>query len=165
MMNEIWKPIQDFDNYEISNLGRIRNIKRNKCLALSLNNGYCQTNLYKDGKKYPRKVHRLVAQAFIPNPDNLPEVNHINENRADNRVENLEWCDRTYNNNYGNRIEKFIKSVSKPVLQFTLDGIFVEEFLNAKEASIKTNIVKSNICRCCNGKRLSAGNFKWEYKQ
>ena len=92
--------------YEVSNIGRVKNVRRNTILRLSDIYGYTQAYLYKDGVKKGIKTHRLVAQAFIENPQNLPQINHKNEIRDDNRVENVEWCTAEYNVNYGNRTKK-----------------------------------------------------------
>lgn len=118
---EIWKPIANYEGlYEVSNEGNVRSLNyrhtgKVQVLKLSVNRyGYLQVNLHsKEGKQKTYKVHRLVAQAFIPNPNNLPEVNHKDENKTNNCVENLEWCDRKYNNNYGSRNEKMSKTLSK----------------------------------------------------
>ena len=102
-MKEIWKDIIGFEGiYEISNLGRIRRIKTGRILSTRRSDGwYITVTLYKDKKRYGKSLHRLVAETFIPNPDNLLEVNHINEDKTDNRVDNLEFCDHKYNVNYG----------------------------------------------------------------
>ena len=100
---EEWKNIIGYEGlYEVSDKGNVRNVRRNTLLKLSKNNyGYIQVYLYKNGIKTGFKVHRLVAKAFIPNPDNLPQVNHKNEVKSDNCVDNLEWCDNYYNLMYG----------------------------------------------------------------
>ena len=101
---EEWKIIERFNNYEVSNLGRVRNIKKNKLMTISKKpNGYCVVKLSKDNVAKECKIHRLVAIAFIPNPENLPMVNHIDEDKTNNHVENLEWCTPQYNNTYGTR--------------------------------------------------------------
>ena len=102
---EEWKKIPGYEGlYEVSNMGNVRNVRRNKLLRLSkTNNRYIRVSLCKNGIKTGLTVHRLVAEAFIPNPDNLPEVNHKDEDKTNNRVENLEWCDHKYNMNYGTR--------------------------------------------------------------
>lgn len=123
-MREIWRDIKDFEGiYQVSNLGRVRSLARwikrkdgktiyrkGRILKPQTGSGY-QTVYFRVGNKQKWfYVHRLVAEAFIPNPDNLPQVNHINENRMDNRVENLEWCSQRYNINYGTAIERQIKT-------------------------------------------------------
>ena len=118
MTEEIWKPVVGYEGlYEVSSYGRVKSLDRyvkysdgriylhkGKVLSLAKDkNGYFVVSLYFNGKHNTIKVHRLVAQAFIPNPDNLPEVNHLDEDKTNNRVENLEWCDHKYNMNYGTR--------------------------------------------------------------
>ena len=118
MTKEIWRPIVGYEGlYEVSSYGRVRSLDRyvkysngpihlHKGMILNPGkdkDGYLQVNLYNNGKIHQRKVHRLVAQAFILNPDNLPEVNHLDEDKTNNRVENLEFCNRKYNCNYGSR--------------------------------------------------------------
>ena len=102
-MKEIWKDIIGFEGiYEISNLGRIRRIKTGRILSTRRSDGwYITVTLYKDKKRYGKSLHRLVAETFVPNPYNLPEVNHIDEDKINNRADNLEFCDRKYNVNYG----------------------------------------------------------------
>ena len=122
-MQEIWKDVKGFEGfYQVSNLGRVRSLDR---IAVSENrstqkikgaikkvkvgkNGYYMVMFYKDSKYKCAYVHRLVAQAFIPNPDNLPQVNHKDEIRTNNCVDNLEWCDSKYNNNYGTKIDRLM---------------------------------------------------------
>lgn len=101
-----WKVIKGFDDYKVNNLGQVFSIKRNKTLKPYEKKGYYGVWLYKDNKRYFRLVHRLVASAFIPNPNNLPQINHKDENSKNNNVENLEWCTAKYNSNYGNHNEK-----------------------------------------------------------
>lgn len=109
---EEWKNIIGYEGlYEVSDKGNVRNVRRNTLLKLSKNNyGYIQVYLYKNSIRTGLKVHRLVAQAFIPNPDNLPEVNHLDEDKTNNRVDNLEWCTHKYNVNYGHRTENAINT-------------------------------------------------------
>ena len=111
---EEWKNIIGYEGlYEVSNKGNVRNVRRNKLLRLQKNQGYIRVALSKNGIKTWLRVHRLVAQAFIENPDNLPEINHLDEDKANNSVDNLEWCDRSYNNNYGDRLKKSINTKIK----------------------------------------------------
>ena len=119
---EIFKEIKGFENYEVSNYGNIRSLKRNIVLRPSIVNGYLHVGLYKDEKRYNKLVHRLVAEAFIPNPYNLPQVNHKDENKLNNFVwvnddgsvdlekSNLEWCTQKYNINYGTVKERIGKA-------------------------------------------------------
>ena len=99
---EEWRTIEGFENYEVSNFGRVRKVEYIK--QREDFNGYPIVNLYKGGEGKTMKVHRLVAQAFIPNPNNLPQVNHINEVKTHNTVTNLEWCSQQYNNSWGTRL-------------------------------------------------------------
>lgn len=124
-MIEEWKDIVGYENlYQVSNLGNVRSLDRTiirshgekltvhgKILKPMISRGYCYVRLNNCGNWKDKQIHRLVAQAFIPNPDNLPEINHKDEIKINNYVENLEWCTREYNVNYGNRSEKFSKSM------------------------------------------------------
>ena len=107
---EIWLTIKHNDNYEVSNLGNVRSKKRNINLKpFTTSNNYLKVKLSKNNKQIDYFVHRLVAQAFIPNPNNLPQVNHKDENKENNRVDNLEWCTHEYNQNYGTKNERLSK--------------------------------------------------------
>jgi len=107
-MEEIWKDIKNYEKlYKISNYGRLFSYKSNKILRYSVRpNGYLKYSLYKNGRYEHISMHRLVAQAFIPNPNNYQIVNHIDENKTNNQVDNLEWCISKYNVNYGTGIKK-----------------------------------------------------------
>lgn len=97
-MQEIWKTIKDFENYQISNHGRVKSlVRKERIMKAMLKHGYLYIGLIKNGKQYKFRVHRLVAEAFIPNPNNLKIVNHKNRIKHDNVVENLEWCSQQYN--------------------------------------------------------------------
>ena len=115
-MKELWLPIIGYEGlYDVSNFGRIRNSRTNKILSLANNRqGYKLVTLYKNKKLKTFLAHRLVAIAFIENPNSFPEINHIDENKQNNNVSNLEWCDRVYNANYGTgnkrRVEQRIKN-------------------------------------------------------
>lgn len=120
---EEWRPIKGFPNYLVSNLGQVISLSRagaNKSKGvmilkeLNRKNGYLKVDLYLDGKGFSKSVHRLVAEAFIPNPDNLPEVNHKDEDKTNNHVNNLEWCTPHDNKVYGSRREKVARKVSDP---------------------------------------------------
>lgn len=166
MEKEIWKDISGFPDYQVSNLGRVKrihNIGRNGLIRILkpsvYSNGYKVVNLL--GKRIG--VHRLVAMAFIPNPNELPLINHKNENKADNRVENLEWCTQQYNVNYGTRNKRVSEKLSKSVLQISIDGILVNQYYGIHEAMRQTGIDARNIHSVLKGKRRTTGGFIWKY--
>ena len=167
---EEWRPVKDFDRkYEISNLGRVKSLSRNYLyghhgdIILKTNDrrGYRGVTLFKDGKRYYYSVHRLVAEAFIPNPDNLPCVNHKDEDKTNNVVNNLEWCTYEQNSNYGTCRSKISKNVSRKVIAYTRDGKVVRVFNSMTEASKELNISLSHISRCCKYTHLTARGLKW----
>ena len=134
MKTEIWKKIEGYENYEVSSEGRVRSLgndktRKTKILRLLMSsNGYLQVGLSKEGKKKFFSVHRLVAVTFVPNMFNLNEVNHINEDKTDNRAENLMWCSRKENCNFGTRTQRMSENRSKSVLQFSKSGEFIQEW-------------------------------------
>lgn len=167
-MEEIWKDIAGYEGlYQVSNLGRVKNIKSGIILKPAKNSaGYLHVHLTGNKHYY---LHRLVALAFIPNPHNYPEVNHKDENKENNCVDNLEWADRKYNCNYGTRNEKMANSLtnhkerSKAVIQYSSKGEFVKQYPSIKEAERQTGINNSWIVRCLKGKRKSTYGFIWRY--
>ena len=170
---EIWRTIKGYESqYQVSDKGRVRSIKfgKERILKPGISTcGYIQVQLWKNGEKKNLLVHRLVAQTFIPNLDNLPQVNHIDENPSNNKVENLEWCDAKYNNNYGTRIKRISEKMtngklSKPVLQYTKSGEFVKEWKSAPDVQRTIGYFHNNISNCCNGKLKSAYGYVWKYK-
>lgn len=167
---EIWKDIEGYEGlYQVSNLGRVKSLNylrtgKEKILSQSKNpNGYLKVNLYKNGKKGNWYVHRLVAEAFIPNPQNFPEVNHKSENKEMNTVDDLEWTTHSLNVKYGTgmkRAHRFKRSFkSKPVICLET-GV---EYPSTLSASKYTGVVQSNISECCSGKHKTAGGFHWKY--
>ena len=152
-------------NYSISTDGVATNEKTGRILKPVLhNNGYYYIHVTIDGKRKNLPMHRLVAEAFIPNPDNLPFVNHKDENPANNCVDNLEWCDNRYNINYGTCIERRAKNKSLPVKQKTKDGKLIKVWDSIKEAAQSLNMKSQcNISAVCKGKRPYAGGYIWEY--
>lgn len=171
-MEEEWKDIEGYEGlYQVSNTGLVKNKKREKVLALEPSNCiYLRVHLWKNGVGKHYLVHRLVAEAFIDNPNNLPQVNHKDEDKTNNNVDNLEWCTVEYNHNYGTVIERIKttqqndKNKSKVILQYTLDGQFVAEYPSIKEASRQTGLDDGNISHCCRRKKKTLGGYIWRYK-
>ena len=163
MIKEIWKDKKDYEgHYQVSNFGRVKSIKFGKERILkpvTNSSGYLLVELYKNNIKKKYSVHRLVAEAFIPNPYNLPQVNHKDENKLNNNVDNLEWCTNEYNINYGTRTERY----SKPVLQYTLDGEFVREWPSARECG-RNGFNQGSVSACCRGELKKHKGYIWKYK-
>ena len=159
-----------YPNYSVTDDGKVFSLnynhtgKKKEMKPQKKINGYNRIKLYIEGKKKKFMVHRLVALAFIPNPDNLPEVNHKDENKTNNMVGNLEWCSIKYNNTYGTRLERVSKANWKPIRQFTKDGLFIKEYPSLKEAARQTGFYQSAISQCCKGIRKSAYKYIWRYK-
>lgn len=174
--NEVWKDIKDYENlYKISNYGRVKSLERitycgnrlkPRILKSSINKyGYECIYLTKYAKTKTLSVHRLVGIAFMPNEKNLPEINHKDENKLNNHVDNLEWCTHKYNSSYGTRVARIIpKTIDKTrteVDQYTLDGKFLKTWYSMNEASRTLGISQQNISKCCYNTRNSAGGYKW----
>ena len=157
-MKEIWKDIPEYEGlYQVSNLGRVKSLIYGKERIMKLSkdkDGYLQVQLSKKGKIKLKKVHRLVAEAFIDNPESKPQVNHINEIKTDNRVENLEWCTAQYNKEY---------SYAKKVVQKDKNNKFIKLWNSVAEAERNLKISNGNISACCYKKRKSAGGYMWEF--
>lgn len=167
MKSEIWKPVKEFEGkYEVSNYGRIKSFSRKEIILKPAvdKDGYLFVRLYNNKIYKTFKVHRLVANTFIPNPNNYPQINHINEDKTDNRVDNLEWCTANYNINYGNRTRKSAMSKSKPVIQYSKEGVIIMEWLSCSEVERELGYSHQNIGRCCLGKGKLAYGYIWKYK-
>jgi len=180
MNNEKWKDIEGYEGYyQVSNYGNVKSlerIKRGKGNAkIKLNEkllvqrldycGYLVVHLCKEGKVKTFKVHRLVAQAFISNPFNKETVNHIDELKTNNNVENLEWMTFLENIRYGKlRSKKISKAKSRPILQFDVNENYVKRYCSATEASEINKIPLSNIVECAGGKHKHAGGYIWKYE-
>ena len=181
---EEWRPIKGYEGlYEISNLGRVKSLERiitrsdgvkqtikSKILKGTRDkDGYLIVGLSKNYETKQFKVHRLVAETFISNPDNKPEVDHINTNRTDNVATNLRWC--THEGNCNNVLSKKKRSEkigkdnpkSKKVVQLTLDGDLVKVWDSAKDAVREEGFSDSHISNCCKGKRKTHRGYKWVY--
>ena len=183
---EIWLPVDGYEGlYEVSNLGNVRSLFRfKKQLKWNITrNRYATVQLFKQKQGKRVLVHRLVATAFVPNPKNSPQVNHINENKLDNSSNNLEWVTAKENMNYGTRLKRQLEKIDyssesrkqiaringrkacKPIVQIKDDKI-IARFDSAKQASIATGLNHSHICECASGKRYkTVGGYKWKYER
>ena len=166
---EIWKDIPGYEGlYRVSNLGRVMSLykNKNKILIPQLKKGYYQISIKNNIKRKWCPVHRLVAQAFIDNPNNYPVINHIDEDKLNNKAENLEWCTTAYNNCYGTRLKRVSETnkLRKEILQYTLDGKLVKEFFSMREASKQTGFSMTNISNCVNGIFKQANGYIWKVK-
>ena len=160
-----WKPVVGFEeHYLVSDSGQVWSLRRHKALKPAIDKyGYEKVGLSLAHKVHTRTVHRLVAQAFIPNPNNLPTVNHINEDKLDNRVGNLEWASVADNDNHGTRNERMANTKSRrPVERIDADGTIVT-YKGVKDAWRKTGITRSSISLCCKNIRKTAGGYRWRY--
>ena len=184
---EIWRtPIdkgEKYDKYQLSNFGRIINLNYYNTGKTKLmepyddGKGYLQVGLSKNGKTKLLRIHRLVAQTFLPNPENKPCINHriegdegkkmnmvfFNEDGSINKEKTtIEWCSYEENSNYGTCIERSAKTRSKEVLQFTLDGEFIREWESTNECG-RNGFDQSTVSKCCNGKLPHYKGYKWCY--
>lgn len=174
MEEEIWKDVVGFEGkYQVSNLGNVRSLYKRSYLKLlkkgKTPNGYLTAALYKDNKMCHKIINKLVAEAFIPNPKNLPQTNHKNEIKTDNRVSNLEWCTAKYNTNYGNRNKKISKKVRATLTKLRSRPVRCietgEVFISMRCAARHINDHEGTISNICNHKPsfLTAGGYHWEY--
>lgn len=156
--------------YQVSNLGRVISLNYNKTnqqkiLKVSFDkNGYTSLNLCKEGKIFHRTIHRLVAEAFIPNLNNYPCVNHKDENPRNNNVDNLEWCTYQYNMNYGTCAERRNKSNKISINQYDKSNNFIKQWASAIDIQNETGINQASIIKCCRNKLKTAGGFIWKYE-
>lgn len=170
---EIWKDIEGYEGlYQVSNMGRVRSLDREdaqghrikgKVLVVSSNGkGYRQINLWQYGDVKHKFIHRLVAIAFLDNPNNLPEVNHKDENKANNSVSNLEWCTRLYNMTYGTRNKRVAKANEHPIYVVTNSGHHYF-FDSTKKAVELLRLDGSNVSECLHDKRKHHHGFTFEW--
>lgn len=182
-MCEEWKDIKGYENiYQISNFGNIRRINRwagNQCKSVYVADvkdvlpymddfGYMKVCLSYHNKSKHFRVHRLVAQAFIPNPDKLPQVNHKDEDKTNNRVDNLEWCTAAYNSNYGTRTQRIseknlVRGAKRSINQYSKDGVFIREWKSLTDAANTLGLRISKISSCCHNRNKSSGGYIWKF--
>ncbi len=174
-MEEIWKDIEGYEGlYQVSNTGKVRSFIRKTELQAPWHlikphvaRGYAFIALYTKEVKRSKNflLHRIVAKAFIPNPNNYPEINHKDENKLNNAVDNLEWCTRSYNMCYGTaRFRQGISS-STPVEQLTVENISIARYCSIPIAAKINRIDESSIHKCCNNLRESVGGYRWRYSK
>lgn len=182
MTEEIWRDIEGYEGlYQVSDQGRVKSLKRvimkrdgrkltiNECILkpVATREGYLQVTLYAPGKQKILSVHRLVCEAFHENPHCKPQVNHVNENKKDNRACNLEWMTAKENMNFGTRNKragkKIAKALSKPVAQCTLDEKVIKVWQSTREAERKAGFNHSDIGHAANGRYKTHKGFIWKY--
>ena len=174
MTEEVWRDVKGYEGfYQVSNMGRVKSLGRKDRFGRVIkerilepavtHNGYLRVGLHVDGKRKMLRVHRLVCEAFHENPDNKSEVNHVNENKTDNRACNLEWSTRTENCNHGSRNERVAKALSKPIGQFSLDGKLIKVWQSACEARRQTGFDQGYVGAVARGKFKQAYGYIWKY--
>ena len=178
---EVWKDVVGYEGfYQVSNKGNVRSVDRFVRCSNSVrfyngrilsqcedDKGYYRVLLAVAGKHKSCQVHRLVAEAFLDNTENKPEVNHKDENPSNNSVDNLEWCDKVYNLGYGTGRERSIRSHRKAVLQIDVNGNLIAEHdgVNVAAEAIGKPKDATAITRCCKGKNKTAHGYVWRYKE
>ena len=173
-MSEEWRDVVGYEGgYQVSSMGRVKSLERKDRFGRIVKertlkpgvkgSGYLFVKLCAGGKTRMFYVHRLVCQSFHENPGNKPQVNHINEDKTDNRACNLEWCTRIENCNHGTAKERSAKKRSKPIGQFSLDGKPIKVWQSTMEAERQTGFSHEYICQSANGKYKQAYGFIWKY--
>lgn len=173
--NEVFLSVPGYEGlYEVSNLGNIKSLRSGKLLKQASDNvGYKLVCLTKDGKSKGYGVHRLVALAFLPNPENLPEVNHKDETHDNNCVENLEWCTKSYNRNYGTYRERMSKSIkalgtrnNKSISAYDkTTKKFIKSYDSIQDAEKELKLSKGTISKALTGKTKTSAGFVWKYNR
>ncbi len=170
MADEIWKPIVGFEGlYEVSNFGRVKSLCTKSGVPLirklvSDKDGYLTVCIKKEGKVFCKKVHRLVAEGFISNPYNYPHINHKDEIKTNNNVNNLEWCSARYNNLYHDKCKRCCKRVVK----LDLSGNVLQSYPSINEAAADVGVTTAHLSTVLSGRRARnklAGGYKWKFEQ
>lgn len=160
----MWKTINEFPNYEVSDRGEVRNISRGAVLKTQLDIcGYKVLQLYKNNKRWYKRVHRLVAESFVENPNNLPEVNHKDTDKTNNNDWNLEWVTQ-YENLEHARVNKLLCKQSRPVVQYTLEDVLMKEHESITDAAKSVNRTPASVRACCIGVTNTSAGYKWRFK-
>lgn len=178
-MTEIWKDIRGFEGmYQVSNLGNIKSLSRKARISngkyrtvggqiitpMMCSGGYLEVNLYSHGKRFVRLLHRVVAEAFIPNPHGYPQINHKDENITNCAADNLEWCTAKYNANYGTRNSRMMENREfRPVDQYDKYGNFIKHYDKIADAESETGASTTAIIRVCKGKQHTSLGYVWKY--
>lgn len=180
-MKEVWKDIAGYEGlYEVSNLGRVRSLDRyvphrtfgkkfckGHVMATHINNaGYVTVNLCKHNRYTSYDIHRLVAIAFMENPEGLPEVNHIDENKQNNCIENLEWVTKQQNESHGTKRMRSSEKIKRRIVQYNTDGQIIKEWESPTDAELSiSGKITGAISHCAKGKTKTAYGYIWRYKE
>lgn len=178
---EIWRPVAGLEGiYEVSNKGRVRSLDRveiqkngiarkrkGRIIKTSIKqNGYAHFRLSHNGEATDVSVHRVVAAAFIPNPHNHPCINHKDGNRANNFVENIEWCTYKYNNEYMNRINRAVEARGcRKIGKYSKDGVLLDVYRSTNMAASVNRLSRGNLYSALHGKQKTCGGYKWKYME
>lgn len=175
-VSEVWKDIPEYEGlYQVSNLGRVKSLPKHYHQEMILKNkltkdGYHETTLYKNNKSKCIRTHRLVAIAFIPNPNNKPQINHIDGNKLNNNVNNLEWC--TNRENIDHSLKTGLQNhkgknnpKAKSVLQYDLQGNLINRYDTLREATQMTGVLENKISMVCNHHSKTAGGYVWKFER
>ena len=164
-MKEIWRDVKGYEGvYQVSSFGRVKRVKTNRVLkGCKDNRGYLRVNLSKDSVTSTNTLHRLVAEAFITNQENKPDVNHIDEDKTNNSINNLEWSTRKENCNYGTRNERIGKLQSIPIIATNIKTGEFQEFNSTKECARKLEIQAPNITHVLKGRLKQTGGYTFKY--